>query len=279
MIGIVCSWGVGKVFSLFVSSFAMQFSLGYVQSAEEVAILTAHEHNHPLDHLTPCATLDDLLELNRAVENVRISYELKRYAVDLAAFTRTAPGVQLGASPRASISLMKAAQALEGIIADLIRHGLIPVFPYFVATVFMEITAKGQLIPTIKAFFLVLLLIVAYLARRLRQVGDIPGLDSDQGHAQLASRRGQDARIVALGRGVRIDQERHPRCAWRQLLQELQTLEVLFDAGQREAGHISGRVRQSSGKPRQRRGGNSTSISRRTRRASSHSSGTTTRSS
>jgi Na+/H+-dicarboxylate symporter len=51
-------------------------------------------------------------------------------------------------------------QEFNGIIGDLIRHGLIPVFPYFVATVFMEITAKGQLIPTIKAFFLVLLLII-----------------------------------------------------------------------------------------------------------------------
>ena len=51
-------------------------------------------------------------------------------------------------------------QEFNGIISDLIRHALIPVFPYFVATVFMEITAKGQLIPTIKAFFMVLLLII-----------------------------------------------------------------------------------------------------------------------
>ena len=51
-------------------------------------------------------------------------------------------------------------QEFNGIIGDLIRHGLIPVFPYFVATVFMEITAKGQLIPTAKAFFMVLLLII-----------------------------------------------------------------------------------------------------------------------
>jgi Na+/H+-dicarboxylate symporter len=51
-------------------------------------------------------------------------------------------------------------QEFNGIIADLIRHALIPVFPYFVATVFMEVTAKGQLIPTIKAFFMVLLLII-----------------------------------------------------------------------------------------------------------------------
>jgi MoxR-like ATPase len=92
--------------------FAMQFSLGYVQPAEEVAILTAQEHNHPLDDLAACVTLAEVLVLKRAVEAVRISEELKRYAVALVGATRAASGVQLGASPRASIALMKAAQAL-----------------------------------------------------------------------------------------------------------------------------------------------------------------------
>ena len=92
--------------------FAMQCALGYVQSAEEVAILTAQEHNHPLSELKPCASLKEVLGLKRAVQEVRMSDELKRYAVDLVGGTRTMPGVQLGASPRASIALMKAAQAL-----------------------------------------------------------------------------------------------------------------------------------------------------------------------
>ena len=92
--------------------FAMQFALGYVQSAEEVAILTAQEHNHPLEQLKPCATLAEVLILRSAVQDVRMSEELKRYVVDLVSATRTAPGVQLGASPRASLALMKAAQAL-----------------------------------------------------------------------------------------------------------------------------------------------------------------------
>jgi MoxR-like ATPase len=90
----------------------MQFTLGYVSAAEEVAILDAQEHNHPLDELKPVATLADVLALKQAVENIRISAELKRYAVNLVAATRTASGVQLGASPRASIALMKIAQAL-----------------------------------------------------------------------------------------------------------------------------------------------------------------------
>ena len=92
--------------------FAMQFALGYVPSREEVVILTAQEHNHPLDALKPCASLAEVLTLKGAAQQVRISEELKRYVVDLVGATRTAPGVQLGASPRASITLMKAAQAL-----------------------------------------------------------------------------------------------------------------------------------------------------------------------
>src|SRR5271167_2165124 len=92
--------------------FAMQFTLGYVPPEEEVAILTAQEHNHPLDKLKPVATLADVVVLKRAVETIRISNELKRYVVDIVAATRTAGGVQLGASPRASIALMKTAQAL-----------------------------------------------------------------------------------------------------------------------------------------------------------------------
>ena len=92
--------------------FAMQFTLGYVQPKEEVAILSAQINNHPLDDLKPCVTLADVVALKRAAQGVRMSEELKRYAVDLVNATRSAKGVQLGASPRASIALMKAAQAL-----------------------------------------------------------------------------------------------------------------------------------------------------------------------
>ncbi len=116
--------------------FAMQFTLGYVSPAEEVAILTAQEHNHPLDDLKPCATLAEVLALKRAVENIRISAELKRYAVDLAAATRTAGGVQLGASPRASIALMKTAQAealfdgFDFVVPEQIQKLAVPVIAH-----------------------------------------------------------------------------------------------------------------------------------------------------
>ncbi len=116
--------------------FAMQFSLGYVQALEEVAILTAHEHNHPLEELAPCATLEDVLGLREAVQQVRVSEELKRYTVELVGATRAAAGVQLGASPRASIALMKAAQALalfDGlnfVAPEQIRELAVPVIAH-----------------------------------------------------------------------------------------------------------------------------------------------------
>ena len=116
--------------------FAMQCALGYVQSAEEVAILTAQEHNHPLSELKPCASLTEVLGLKRAVQEVRMSDELKRYAVDLVGGTRTMPGVQLGASPRASIALMKAAQALalfdglDFVMPEQIQELAVPVIAH-----------------------------------------------------------------------------------------------------------------------------------------------------
>jgi len=90
----------------------MQFTLGYVQPGEEVAVLTAQVNTHPLDSLQPCTTFAEVTALKQTAQNVRISEELKRYIVDLVSATRNGNGVQLGASPRASLALMKAAQAL-----------------------------------------------------------------------------------------------------------------------------------------------------------------------
>jgi MoxR-like ATPase len=92
--------------------FGLRFSLGYVAPEEEVAILSAQERGHPLDELAACVSREEVVRLRQRVQEVRVSHELKRYLVDIVRATRTAPRAQLGASPRASLSLMKAAQAL-----------------------------------------------------------------------------------------------------------------------------------------------------------------------
>ncbi len=92
--------------------FAMRFNLGYVAADQEVAILSEQTHSHPLESLQPCVTRDDVVTLRRQAADVRISEELKHYIVALIRGTRGAPGVLNGASPRASLALMKASQAL-----------------------------------------------------------------------------------------------------------------------------------------------------------------------
>jgi len=92
--------------------FALQFKLGYVSPEEEVMILSDQQEIHPIETITPCVSTEDVLTLKHAVKVVRISAELKRYIVDLVGATRTAAGIELGASPRASLAVMKTAQAL-----------------------------------------------------------------------------------------------------------------------------------------------------------------------
>jgi MoxR-like ATPase len=92
--------------------FAMQIRLGYVTPEDEAAILTDQTIETPLDRLTACASTAQVLSIRAAARAIRISEELKAYIVALVRGTRTVSGVQLGASPRASLALMKAAQAL-----------------------------------------------------------------------------------------------------------------------------------------------------------------------
>jgi len=92
--------------------FALKLTLGYVSAEDEVDILSAQNRAHPLEQLLPCASMQEVLDARRAIAEVRVSEELKRYMVELVAATRRAAAVRLGASPRASLSLMKLSQAL-----------------------------------------------------------------------------------------------------------------------------------------------------------------------
>src|SRR5271170_1544014 len=61
--------------------FAMQFDLGYIGPADEVAVLAAQNDGHPIEKVTPCVTLDEVMRLREGAQNVRISEELKYYIV------------------------------------------------------------------------------------------------------------------------------------------------------------------------------------------------------
>lgn len=93
--------------------FTMQCGLGYVEPEHEVAILDDQQRNHPLDRHEAVATRQELIHLIAASKDVRLTDELKRYIVALVSATREAKGVQLAASPRASLALMRVSQALS----------------------------------------------------------------------------------------------------------------------------------------------------------------------
>lgn len=119
--------------------FTLQCALGYVTPAEEAAILADQTGSHPVDRLEPVATRDEILELMAAARAVRFSAELRDYVVALVSATRGRPEIQLAASPRASLALMKVSQALaifdgtdfvfpeliQSVAADVIAHRLV----------------------------------------------------------------------------------------------------------------------------------------------------------
>ena len=119
--------------------FTMQCSLGYVSADEEASILSDQAESHPVDSLESVATREDILELMTAARRVRFSEELRHYVVRLVGATRSHPKVQLAASPRASLALMKVSQAMavfeghdfvspeliQSVAADVIAHRLV----------------------------------------------------------------------------------------------------------------------------------------------------------
>ncbi|MGB7412818.1 MAG: MoxR family ATPase, partial [Thermosynechococcaceae cyanobacterium] len=89
--------------------FAIQFALGYITPEEEVEILSNQLLQHPIEKVRPCISLEEVFTLKQQVKQISVSADLKRYVVNIVNATREAEGVQLGASPRGSIALMRMA--------------------------------------------------------------------------------------------------------------------------------------------------------------------------
>jgi MoxR-like ATPase len=91
--------------------FFMRISLGYPDSAQEVAIMDGREHADPIDALEAVCTPDDVTRLQDQADDIYIDELVKQYIVELATATRQHPEAALGVSPRASINLMKGGKA------------------------------------------------------------------------------------------------------------------------------------------------------------------------
>jgi len=91
--------------------FALRSALGYPSEREEVEIVVAQRHGHPIASLEPHVDTDDVQTLRTAVEDVYVDDLLLGWIVDLVRATRTAEGVSTGASVRGSLTLERTARA------------------------------------------------------------------------------------------------------------------------------------------------------------------------
>lgn len=92
--------------------FLLKLNMGYPNKAEEVEVLTRSQRTHPIEGLESVITLHELTELQQYVKGIYVEEMIKQYIVELARKTRIHKHIYLGVSPRASIALMKASQAL-----------------------------------------------------------------------------------------------------------------------------------------------------------------------
>ncbi|MDE7234561.1 MAG: MoxR family ATPase [Ruminiclostridium sp.] len=91
--------------------FMMKISMGYPTVDQEVSIIASRQLVDPLENVIPICTKEDILSAMATVREINIEPSVYRYIVELVAATRNHAAVQLGASPRASLALMRAAQS------------------------------------------------------------------------------------------------------------------------------------------------------------------------
>jgi MoxR-like ATPase len=113
--------------------FMMRLSVGYPSRSSELQILDTHGGESPLEELEPVADADEVMTLIEIARVVHVAPTLKRYIVDLTEATRAHPEIYLGASPRASLYLLKAARALAAsrgrdyVVPDDVQDLAVPV--------------------------------------------------------------------------------------------------------------------------------------------------------
>ncbi|GLX92726.1 MULTISPECIES: MoxR family ATPase [Herbidospora] len=120
--------------------FTAKIAMGYPEPVAELEMLDVHGASQPLDKLEPVATTAEVKALIEAVRAVYVSQPVKKYAIDLVTATRQTPDLRLGASPRATLQLVRAARAhaalsgrdyvipddLQDLATPVLAHRLLP---------------------------------------------------------------------------------------------------------------------------------------------------------
>lgn len=116
--------------------FLLRIRLGYPNTDEENTILSRFQQENPLDTLEPVIKSSELVQLQKICRQVYVEESVRNYIIAIAQSTRSHKGIKLGASPRASLNLYFASQALAAIrgrnyvIPDDVKHLAIPVLAH-----------------------------------------------------------------------------------------------------------------------------------------------------
>jgi len=116
--------------------FTARIAMGYPSPESELAMLDAHGSSSPLEALEPVAGAEDIRDLIAAVRRVHVADALKQYVISLVTATRSTPELRLGASPRATLHLLRASRAraaLDGrdfVIPDDVQALALPVLAH-----------------------------------------------------------------------------------------------------------------------------------------------------
>ena len=116
--------------------FMLRLRIGYPGVADEKLILRDREHAEPLDDMQPVMSAQDILELQGAVSDVSVDDAIVDYLMRIVAATRSSDMLDFGVSPRGTLSLFRAAQALalteerSYCLPDDIKRLVVPVFAH-----------------------------------------------------------------------------------------------------------------------------------------------------
>ncbi len=95
--------------------FLLRIHIGYPAKAFEVKMLSNQQLDHPINTLEQVVGVEELLEAQQLIRQIKITDEIKRYIVDLVNTTRTHEELYLGASPRGSLALFRTSQARAAV--------------------------------------------------------------------------------------------------------------------------------------------------------------------
>ena len=113
--------------------FLMRIELGYPELQDEIQVLDRQQYDHPIKDVEAVVSVDEVLQAQRAIRSVYLAPPLKEYVVELVRHTRGHTDVYLGASPRGSLGLYRAGQALAAlrgrdyVLPDDIKELAVPV--------------------------------------------------------------------------------------------------------------------------------------------------------